>query len=358
MLPSHRALMSSGLDRFRHLCEMAELREERVKAHGSIPEDERDVYFGDDIFGDKATLIQNRDQPLLELLRRNSQLKTFKLAMLPDDPQYVLIELAPLLPQVKRIKLFCCSRRLKPLINIEVIDAFLRDMSSQLQSATLNFTGFCRQDEGTTELLEPLMESDQDKKHPNLKLYRLLDRMDNDLAMALASFLQRCSNNLRMIETKTEPTPHSSDDLGWAGAAPVFRSTVEESTWACAWLVRLNIHIGGISRPDIKFNEAGTPVKAEGEPIDNSIVKEGHTLQRKIYRQLGQLHLLEELFLGYACSLTLNENIGYKTDKAQRNCLEMTMESGLGELRELKCLRVLAVVLMAHRIEAPELDWV
>ncbi|KAF9147209.1 hypothetical protein BG015_011181 [Linnemannia schmuckeri] len=460
-------------------CEMAELREERGKAHGSIPEDERGVYFDDDVFGDKATLMQNQEQPLLELLRKNSQLETFKLAMLPDDPQSFLIELAPLLPQLKHIELFRCSRRFKPLINIEVIDAFLRNTSSQLQLATLNFIGFCRQDEGITELLEPLMESGQNKKHPSLKLLRLLDRMDNNLATAFVSFLQGCSSNLRMIETKTEPPPNSSDDLGWDGPTPVFRSTLEEvsgcriatfrdtslylftddtpeetdewiaktistfkdsgdskgywqtinlantaassltakaitdcchegltalslarcqgipsediksilskavnlrhlecnapgedgyspdpvllashvlqSTWACTWLVRLNIHIGGIPRPDIKCNEAGTPVKVAGEPLDNCTVEESHTLQRKIYRQLGQLHLLEELFLGYTCSFTLNENIGYEADKAQRSCLEMTLKSGLDESRELKCLRVLAVAFMAHRIEV--LDW-
>lgn len=402
--------------------------------------------------------------------------------MLPDDPQHFLIELAPLLPQLKHIELFRCAKRLRPSIDIAVIDAFLWNASSQLQSATLNYIGPSIDDEGIEELLQPLVESDQDKRHPDLKLLRLIDKMDNNRATALVSFLQGCSSNLRMIETRIEPTPYSSEELDWAIVTPVFCSLFEEvtgwriaafrgtppyfltedtpddtdewiaktisafrdgggnsrgywhtinlantgassltakaiadccherltalnlarcqgipsediqsilsraadlrylecnapeedgyapdpvllashvlqSTWACTWLVRLNIHIGGIPRPDIKCNEAGTPVKAASEPIDSCTVEESHALQRKVYRQLGQLHLLEELYLGYASSLTLNETTGYETNKAQRNCLEMTLESGLDELRELKCLRELAVAFMAHRIEAPELDW-
>ncbi|KAK3832960.1 MAG: hypothetical protein JOS17DRAFT_741162 [Linnemannia elongata] len=483
MLPTHRAHMSAGLDRARHLHDMAELREERLKAHGSIPEDESDIYFDDDdVFADKATMMHDQERPLLELLRRNPQLESFKLALLPDDPQRFLIELAPLLPQLKHIELFRCAKRLRPSINMAVINAFLRNTSSQLQSATMNYIVPYIGDEGIKELIQPLVESGQDKKHPDLKLLRLIDRMDNNRATALVSFLQGCSSNLRMIETRIEPTPYSSEEVDWAGATPVFRSTLEKvsgwriatfkctpwylfteatpeesdewiaktisafrncggdttgywhtinlantaassltakaiaecclerltalnlarcqgipsediqsilsraadlrylecnapeedgyapdpvllashvlrSTWACTWLVRLNIHIGGIPRPDIRCNEAGKPVKAAGEPIDNCTVEESHALQRKIYRQLGRLHLLEELYLGYARSLTLNETIGYETDKAQRNCLEMTLESGLDELRDLKCLRELAVAYMAHKIEAPELDW-
>ncbi|KAG9062097.1 hypothetical protein KI688_006822 [Linnemannia hyalina] len=482
MLLTHRAHMSSEFIRSRHLDEMAELREEKVEAHGSIPEDERDFYFDDDMFADKATMMHDQEQSLLELLRRNPQLESFKLALLPDDPQRFLIELAPLLPQLKHIELFRCSKRLKPTINIAVIDAFLRNTSYQLRSATLNFIGSWSEDEGIGELLRPLMESGQNKRHPNLKLLRLMDEMDNIQATALVSFLQGCSSNLQMIETKTGPTPYSLDELGWALATPIFRLLLEKvsgwriatfrdtplnlfiedtpegtdewiakmisafrdgggdskgywhminltntgassltakavadccherltalnlarcqgipsediqsilsraanlrylecnapeedgyapdpvllgshvlrSTWACTWLVRLNIHIGGIPRPDIKCNEAGTPVKAAGEPIDNCTLEESHALQRKIYRQLGQLHLLEELYLGYARLFTLDERVGYETYKAQRNCLEMTLESGLDELKELKCLRVLTVAYMAHRIEAPELGW-
>jgi hypothetical protein len=129
-----------------------------------------------------------------------------------------------------------------------------------------------------------------------------------------------------------------------------------QSTWVCTWLVRLNIHIGGIPRPDIKVNEGGKPVK-EGEPLDNCSVDESFALQRKIYKQIGRLTLLEELSLGFARSRTLNGEDWYEVDKVQRNCLAMTLESGLYLMGGLKSLRALAVVNMAHRIEAPELDW-
>ncbi|KAG0286854.1 hypothetical protein BGZ97_007290 [Linnemannia gamsii] len=474
--------MSSELERLRHCDQTRTLREERRNVHASTPENEGDNnYLGDDAFADKASLMHDQEQPLLELLRRNPQLESFKLAMLPDDPSSFLIKLAPLLPQLKHIELFRVSKRLKPSMDIAVLAAFLLNMSSHVQTVTLNAICFAKEDLALEELLWPLRKSGKGKRHPDLKLLRIINNMGNNQATALVPFLEGCSSKLWMIETGMDVIPHWAHELDWASLLPAFYSALErlsgcrigtfrgrplyyynsdsheetdewiankistfkdsgdlkgrwhtinlantqassltakaiaacchegltalslarcqgipsediqsilskavnlrylecnapgvdgyvpdpvllashvlQSNWVCTWLVRLSIHIGDIPRPDIKCNEAGRPVKAAGEPIDSCTVEESHTLQRRIYQQLGQLRLLEELFLGYASSQTLNDTEGYEADKAQRNCLEMSLESGLDELRGLKCLRVLAVAYMAHRIEAPELDW-
>ncbi|KAF9903708.1 hypothetical protein EC991_003435 [Linnemannia zychae] len=479
MVPTHRMHLR-GLDRWSHLNDMKELRRERISAHGPIPPG-NGQNSDDESIEHKAILIGDQEHLLLEILRRNPQLETFKMAMLPDNPQEFLIQLSPLLPRLKHLELFRLGRQDRPSMDIAVIDAFLKNMSTQIQSVTLDRIELKRYptEKALTELLQPLMESGRNKKHPALKLLRINDNMDNERAKVLVPFLQGCKN-LRMIETKREPTPRWEDDMDWVNATPIFRTILEEltgrrvgafrairfweeafeevmqtdewiadrissfreqgdttgywhtinltnssaskltakaivdcchdglrslnlarcqgiesediqeilskavglrhlacnapsesgykpdpvvlashilqSTWVSTWLVRLNIHIGGIPRPDIKVNEGGRPVKV-GEPLDNCTVEESHALQHKIYKQIGQLTLLEELSLGFARSRTLNEDAGYETDKVQRNCLEMTLESGLYLLGGLKSLRALEVVNMAHRIEAPELDW-
>ncbi|KAF9123659.1 hypothetical protein BGW39_008803 [Mortierella sp. 14UC] len=403
------------------------------------------------------------------------------MAMLPDDPQDFLIQLAPPLPQLKHLGLFRVGKRLRAFMDFAVVDPFLGNTSPQLRSVTLDCIGFTTQrtEMAFTKVLQPLMESGRNRKHPALKLLKINHQMDNKRAMAPIPFLQGC-NNLWMIETSIEPTPSRLGEGDWANPTPIFRSTLEEltghqvgafrgspfwkpyekmslqtdkwianrissfkdqgdskgywhtinltnsmtskltaktivncyhdglsslnfarcqgieskdvqdilskavdlrymdcnapgkdgykpdpvllashilqSTWVCTWLVRLNTHIGEIPRPDIKVNEGGRSVKG-GEQLDNCTVEESHALQRKIYKQTGQLTLLEELTLGFAQSRTLNDEEIYETNKVQRNCSAMTLKSGLYLLGRLKSLRALAVVNMAHRIEAPELDW-
>ncbi|KAF8944564.1 hypothetical protein BGZ47_004064 [Haplosporangium gracile] len=116
------------------------------------------------------------------------------------------------------------------------------------------------------------------------------------------------------------------------------------STWACRWLRILSIEIGGIPRPDIKEDQHGEPIP-EGHPMHSGTDEESYVIQRRIYRQLGSLVYLEELYLGNSHG----EN--------QLNCLSMTLESGLDFLDGLQALRVLGVGMMHHRIHTADREW-
>ncbi|KAF9902692.1 hypothetical protein EC991_004615 [Linnemannia zychae] len=116
------------------------------------------------------------------------------------------------------------------------------------------------------------------------------------------------------------------------------------SKWACKWLRTLSIEIGGIPRPDIQEDQNGEPIP-KGHPMHSGTDEESHAIQRRIYRQLGSLVYLEELYLG--------NNQG----ENQLNCLSMTLESGLDLLDGLVALRVLGVGRMHHRIEVIDRDW-
>ncbi|KAG0308563.1 hypothetical protein BGZ97_013328, partial [Linnemannia gamsii] len=116
------------------------------------------------------------------------------------------------------------------------------------------------------------------------------------------------------------------------------------STWACRWLRTLSIEVGGIPRPDIKENQHGDPIP-EGHPMYSGTDEESYVIQRRIYRQLGSLVYLEELYLGSS------------QGDIQLNCLSMTLESGLDFLDGLQALRVLGVGRMHHRIDTADHDW-
>ncbi|KAG0281262.1 hypothetical protein BGZ95_005404 [Linnemannia exigua] len=137
----------------------------------------------------------------------------------------------------------------------------------------------------------------------------------------------------------------SDDDDGESYLCPgLLAQDMLLSTWACKWLRTLSIEICGIPRPDIQENQYGEPIP-EGHPMHSGTDEESHVIQRKIYRQLGSLVYLEELYLGNSHG----EN--------QLNCLSMTLESGLDLLDGLLALRVLGVGKMHHRIETADHDW-
>ncbi|KAI8596983.1 hypothetical protein EDD21DRAFT_407953 [Dissophora ornata] len=68
-------------------------------------------------------------------------------------------------------------------------------------------------------------------------------------------------------------------------------------------------------------------------------------VQQRVYERLARFINLEELFLGHG------------TMDYQYECLEMTLESGLAQLKRLKNLGVLDVQMMAQRIGLKEVQW-
>ncbi|KAG0299270.1 hypothetical protein BGZ97_003804 [Linnemannia gamsii] len=471
-------------------CYLSDDDREREVEDRRYASDSSDEYGSDYDWGEHYAreydrpLVMNREEQedLLEILRRNPQLKSFKFAMVPEDPQAFLIQLAPILPRLKHLELFHVPDRHRPVVNTAVADAFLRICPSTLESITFGVkfdtTATTEEATRTKVLIQTLIESAEDKHHPALRLLRLIDPMNKGKAEALAPFIKGCSN-LRMIDAPAGGRNEWESHNDWIVATPAFHSALEEatgcrfgtlrgipwykrdidddesdkdqsvatristfskvgnskgywhtlnlsftkastltakaiadtcheglnslvvvkceeftsqeiqailanathlrhiecnrwfcdpgqpmlmaqdvlrSTWSCTWLVRFNLHIGGIPRPDIIFDEKGRS-SAEVFDLDNCTIEKSHAMQRKIYRQLGRLTLLEELHLGYVSIGYAHKHQPRRVDKVQRNCLEMTLESGLGLLSELKNLRELGVAYMAHRIGKEEVDW-
>ncbi|KAF9922043.1 hypothetical protein FBU30_007885 [Linnemannia zychae] len=474
MVPTRRLYLHSTLDRCSYLDGLKELRNEGLL-------DSKDDGDDDDVFGDKSIYMKDQELLLLNVITRNPQLETFKLALIPDNLPEFLMKMSSLLPRLQHLTLFSFNKRHKPSISLVLIDAFLRHISHQLQTATIGSIDLTNEPEtGYSEQVQTWVENGKDRKHLSLKLLRFYNNIPSTQATVLVPFLQGCNSHLIKIEEGIEHMPYwieladseslipvftpilqglsgrrigifkatpfldiveqipALDDAGIASKISSFNDIedsedcwgsinlsntnaswltakaivdcchigltslnvarcqgiksediqsilskavhlrclesnapsvyghkpdpvllafhVIQSSWVCTWLVRLNIHIGGIPRPDIKVNEGGRPVKY-GEPLDQCTIAESHAIQKKIYHQISQLTLLEELYLGYTSSRSLNGDLDYDVDKVQRNCLEMTLESGLYLLSGLKSMRVLSVAYMAHKIEAPELDW-
>ncbi|KFH73462.1 hypothetical protein MVEG_00678 [Podila verticillata NRRL 6337] len=148
------------------------------------------------------------------------------------------------------------------------------------------------------------------------------------------------------------------------------------SKWACQRLQRLVLVIDHIPRPLIRCRYDGRPFTEEfmpahlrpGQPYIT--LAESHSLQKDVCSQLGSLHQLEELILGHVMEpepkfiLDMEDyhdfdglTHRYVARGYQYECLELTLESGLDLLSELRSLRVLNVTRMAHRIGVKELEW-
>ncbi|KAG9064853.1 hypothetical protein KI688_003114 [Linnemannia hyalina] len=132
--------------------------------------------------------------------------------------------------------------------------------------------------------------------------------------------------------------------------------------WRCRWLRCLHIQFGGIPRPDVRIDFRGDPIPA-GTPLHSGTMEESRRVQRKIYGLLAGLSCLEELRLGYDTrSNWLEKRVVdgkqvYYDSKWQSNCLEVSLESGMGVLSRVKGMQYLQVQNMEHRIGVNELWW-
>ncbi|KAF9905648.1 hypothetical protein EC991_001478 [Linnemannia zychae] len=152
--------------------------------------------------------------------------------------------------------------------------------------------------------------------------------------------------------------------------------------WICAGLEVFECRISGVPRPDVIYDfyyyersfapyppipPCPKELTVEPPTPQHTIENDSHTLQRNFLRQLGRLTHLRVLSLGSnyppyesreSFSLVLK---GIRTmivsEKVQHQCLELTLESGLDELAELKELEELNVYQMAHRIGIVEVKW-
>ncbi|KAF9132550.1 hypothetical protein BGW39_011815 [Mortierella sp. 14UC] len=153
-------------------------------------------------------------------------------------------------------------------------------------------------------------------------------------------------------------------DCGYERYPTVSAQDVILQPWSCKWLKSLHLIIAGIPRPDIKTDCMDKPIPA-GDPLHSGTMEESRVLQRKVYAQLGALVCLEELCLGYSKARDIVTEVSDKDSQVVRKyypflqltCLELTLESGLDLLSELKSLESFSVWGMDHRIGKKELLW-
>ncbi|KAI8352338.1 hypothetical protein B0O80DRAFT_454297 [Mortierella sp. GBAus27b] len=115
-------------------------------------------------------------------------------------------------------------------------------------------------------------------------------------------------------------------------------------TWACESTLKvLSIVIRGIPRPDLMTN--GSNVE-----IDHDQQQE---VQSQVYDRLARLVNLEVLRLGYVPA----GGSSSRNDAIQKDCLAMSLESGLWKLEGLKSLRELGVARMKVKVGVKEVQW-
>ncbi|KAF9079418.1 hypothetical protein BGX23_004145, partial [Mortierella sp. AD031] len=117
------------------------------------------------------------------------------------------------------------------------------------------------------------------------------------------------------------------------------------------------IKITCIPRPDVTKLLDG---RQRDDALKETRAQVGKQLQKRIYERLSRFINLEELCLGHGAKE--NRRLSHSDDAIdgedyQYECLEMTLESGLDQLKGLKNLRVLDVRMMAQRIGLKEVQW-
>ncbi|KAF9345650.1 hypothetical protein BGX26_002905 [Mortierella sp. AD094] len=165
------------------------------------------------------------------------------------------------------------------------------------------------------------------------------------------------SPHLRRFWTLTEGETISPSD------AELNAADIGQSEWVCTSLEIFGVVINGIPRPDITIYQDGTPFIGRAPVMT---LEQGRALQSTVHRHLGSLTALKELHLGHddrdwgnesRFEFNAQERMIYQDVNYQYECLEMTLETGLGLLSELKQLEVLDVTRMSHRIGVAEVQW-
>ncbi|KAF9322736.1 hypothetical protein BGZ91_004081 [Linnemannia elongata] len=133
--------------------------------------------------------------------------------------------------------------------------------------------------------------------------------------------------------------------------------------WVCSKLESLKVRIIGVPRPDLTRRSNGRPLEG---PLHQGTMEESRRIQLGVYQQLGRLTNLKQLVLGHddvdvtrGClhDERMSEGEYYREGDAiqkghQYECLEMTVESGIDAMAEMRELRVLELEAM----EVGELD--
>ena len=119
--------------------------------------------------------------------------------------------------------------------------------------------------------------------------------------------------------------------------------------WPCTTtLTFLQVRISGIPRPDL-------PEDGCFEWIPEEFPGQGRILQQQVCERLGTLVNLESLWLGVNPTFQFDTTMVYIRPK--RDGLELTLDTGLRLLQDLKKLKELNVRSTEHRIGTEERQW-
>ncbi|KAG0258358.1 hypothetical protein BGZ95_004997 [Linnemannia exigua] len=128
------------------------------------------------------------------------------------------------------------------------------------------------------------------------------------------------------------------------GAEKISSVDILSSEWATTSLehVDLKIHVPRI-----------TADQEDADDDDSKALRaSSRDIQRQVLRRFGQQTHLRKLAIGGMAHSPVTGQLSH-----QHKCLEMTLESGLDELKGLKDLEHLYIHHMDHRVGVPELAW-
>ncbi|KAG0330577.1 hypothetical protein BGZ99_000048 [Dissophora globulifera] len=135
-------------------------------------------------------------------------------------------------------------------------------------------------------------------------------------------------------------TPLRSLQAHWLlHANKITASDILSSQWATVSLEHMDLKID-------------VPRANETLPDNNAAIQASRNIQRQVLQRIGQQTNLKKLVIGGMATTPATGSFGH-----QRNCLEMTLESGLDELVHLRNLEELDFHHMDHRAGIPELEW-
>ncbi|GJJ74539.1 hypothetical protein EMPS_06897 [Entomortierella parvispora] len=141
--------------------------------------------------------------------------------------------------------------------------------------------------------------------------------------------------------------------------------------WVCSKLESFKCMIEGIPRPDLQKRTNNRRLYGDLHDPDVYSKAQSQEIQRKVLAQLAQLTQLREITLGQDSiySEDWDDEEYYDSDDdgdditcaiqrgVQYECLTMTLEDGLDQLKNLKSMRRMNLHRMQHGQEVEELEW-
>lgn len=167
--------------------------------------------------------------------------------------------------------------------------------------------------------------------------------VDNCGRLEVLDIMNHCGRGLsgsHLQAILSKATPLRSLQAHWLlHENKITASDILSSQWATTSLEHMDLKID-VPRAD------------EALPDNSAVIQAHRNVQRQVLRRLGQQTKLRKLVIGGMATTPATGHFGH-----QRNCLEMTLESGLDELVDLKDLEELDIHHMDHRAGVPELEW-